>query len=247
MTAWTWQQTDRDRLAAVLPEALVVLPVGTVEQHGPHLPTGTDAMIAGAVAAAAVQRAAADAPRDLVLAPTVPFGASDHHFAFGATLSLSPETTTAVLNDLARSVAADGGRRLVLVNGHGGNRGPCHSAAASAATRHGLAVAYLDYWELFPHHAFSADPPNVPGHAGRFESALIAHLHPELVGTLPDRAAQPAVPEAANVTVHTPRLWHTIDGYTDRPAAATGTDGAAWFGALADALADRLVTLARDL
>jgi len=247
VTVWTWQETNRERLATVLPEALVVLPVGTVEQHGPHLPTGTDALIAGAVAARAADLAAATAVRDLVLAPALPFGASDHHLTYGGTLSLSPETTAAVLDDLARSVAADGGRRLVLVNGHGGNRGACHSAAATAATRHRLSVAYLDYWELFDHERFAADAPNVPGHAGRFETALVAHLRPELLGAVPDRTAQPAVPAPPGVTVHTPTLWRDIDGYTDRPADASAADGAAWFGALTEALADRLVTLARDL
>jgi creatinine amidohydrolase len=247
MTVWKWHETDRERLAEVLPEALVVLPVGTVEQHGPHLPSGTDALVAAAVAEEAARRAGPSAPRDLVLTPALPFGASDHHFVFGATLSLSPETTTAVLGDLARSVAADGGRRLAIVNGHGGNRGACHAAAATAATRHGLATAYLDYWDLFPYDRIVGDPPNVPGHAGRFETSIVAHLRPDLVGTPPDRDAQPAVPDVPGVTVHTPDLWRTIDGYTDRPADASAADGAAWFALLAAALADRLVTLARDL
>ncbi|MGH3587728.1 MAG: creatininase family protein, partial [Pseudonocardia sp.] len=101
MTVHIWNELTREQLGAVLPDALVVLPVGATEQHGPHLATGTDALVVDAVARAAV--AAAGTDRDLVLAPTLPFGASDHHLPFGGTLSLRVETMTEVVLDLARS------------------------------------------------------------------------------------------------------------------------------------------------
>lgn len=242
MALLRWNETNRVRLGELLPEALVVLPIGATEQHGPHLPTGTDAFVAEAVASAAAERAAPRARRDLVVAPVLSFGASDHHLPFGGTLSLSPETMTAVLADLARSVAADGGGRMVIVNGHGGNKGPCNSAGAVASTRYGVALAYVDYWDLFP--ADAADRPNVPGHAGAFETSLLLGLRPELVAERPDRAEQPAVPAASGVTVHANAVWGSIDGYTDRPADADADSGKRWFDALAGALADRLVTLA---
>lgn len=245
MALLRWNETNRERLDEVLPEALVVLPIGATEQHGPHLPTGTDAFVAEAVAYAAASRAADRARRDLVVAPVLSFGASDHHLPFGATLSLSPETMTAALVDLARSVAADGGGRMVIVNGHGGNKGPCNSAGAVASTRHGVALAYVDYWDLFPADAAGASVrPNVPGHAGAFETSLVLGLRPELVAERPARETQPAVPEASGVTVHANAVWGNIDGYTDRPADADADAGKRWFDALADALADRLVTLA---
>lgn len=244
MALLRWNETNRERLGDLLPDALVVLPIGATEQHGPHLPTGTDAFVAEAVASAAASRAVERTPRDLVLAPVLSFGASDHHLPFGGTLSLSPETMTAVLVDIARSVATDGGRRMVMVNGHGGNKGPCNSAGAAASTRHGVAVAYVDYWDLFP---ADADWPNVPGHAGAFETSLVLGLRPELVGERPSRGTQPAVPEASGVTVHANAAWGNIDGYTDRPADADADTGERWFDALADALADRLVTLAAVL
>lgn len=245
MTLLRWNETDRRRLGEVLPEALVVLPIGATEQHGPHLPTGTDAFVAEAVASAAAARAAGESARDLVLAPVLSFGASDHHLPFGGTLSLSTETMTSALVDLARSVAADGGRRMVIVNGHGGNKGPCNSAGAIASTRHGVALAYVDYWDLLPED--TPDRPNLPGHAGRFETSLVLGLRPELVADRPGRESQPAVPNAPGVTVHANAVWANIDGYTDRPADADADAGKRWFDALADALADRLVTLASVL
>lgn len=242
MTVHEWSELTREQLGALLPEALVVLAVGATEQHGPHLPTGTDALVVDAVVRGAA--AVADAERDLVLAPTLAFGASDHHFPFGGTLSLRVETMTEVLLDLARSVATAGGRRLLIVNGHGGNRGACHSATQRAATAHGLLAAYVDYWELLLADAppGPGDPP-VPGHAGGFESSLVAHLRPELVRELPDRPA-PAPGPAFGVTVHEQAAWARIDGFTDRPADADAAAGRRWFDACVAALATRIGGLA---
>ncbi|MFC4948200.1 creatininase family protein [Pseudonocardia sp. GCM10023141] len=245
MTTYRWAELTRERLGALLPQAWVVLPVGATEQHGPHLPTGTDALVVDAVVAAA---ATTPTGRDLVVAPTLPFGASDHHFPFGGTLSLRVETMTEVLLDLARSVHAAGGRRLFVVNGHGGNRGPCHSAAQRAATAHpGLRVAYADYWELLLADA-GPDPGGtpVPGHAGAFETSLVAHLRPELVCDLSDRPGPAAAPGPRAVTVHEQESWTRIDGFTDRPATAGADAGRQWFDACVAALAARLTALARS-
>lgn len=244
MTAYQWHTCDRIVLGSVLPESLVVLPIGAVEQHGPHLPSGTDGMIVAAVTSAAARLAAERAARDVVVAPTVPFGASDHHFPFGATLSLTSETATSVLVDLLRSVGRSGASRVLIVNGHGGNRGPCHSAAHVASTRFRLHAAYVDYWALAP--ADESGPP-VPGHAGCFETSLVQHLRPELVGTPPARPAQPAIADVGDVLIHTETVWRALDGYTDTPADAAAQAGASWFDACAAALADRIVELAAVL
>jgi creatinine amidohydrolase len=239
-----WASCTRALLSDILPEALVVLPVGATEQHGPHLPTGTDALIVSAVAGEAVRRAAGASARDLVLAPTVPFGASDHHFPFGGTLSLRTETTTSVLLDLLRSVREAGGARVLLVNGHGGNRGPCHSAAHAASTRYGLHVGYLDYWSLL---AGDPDAARIPGHAGAFETSMVSHLRPGAVGPAPAPGPRPHRPGADDVVLHSEALWRAIDGYSDQPADASAQDGARWFEACARALAARITDLAGSL
>lgn len=240
-----WDETDRETLTRVLPDALVVLPIGATEQHGPHLPTCTDALIVGSLARAAAERAAEHTSVDVVVAPVLPFGSSDHHFPYGGTLSLTPETMTAVITDVARSVGRDGGRRVVVVNGHGGNHGPGIAAAAAVSTRHDVAVAYVDYWSLLP--ASEHGGVNVPGHAGAFETSMMLRLRPELVRELPTREAQPGVPAAPDVTVSAAAVWHNIDGFTDRPMDADAEAGKRWFESLTGALADRLVTLAEVL
>ncbi|GAA3090465.1 creatinine amidohydrolase/Fe(II)-dependent formamide hydrolase-like protein [Kribbella aluminosa] len=213
MTFVRWQHTNRSTLGELLPAAIVVVPVGATEQHGPHLATGTDWILAEAVSAEAASLVHERSPRPIVLAPPVPFGASDHHLPFGGTLSLSPETLLAVLLDLARSLHADGGHRLVLVNGHGGNTGICHAAAA-ASTRYNLNVAHIDYWQLLPSQSPSPTP-TTPA--------------PE---TLPPNSPPSASPTSHGATSH----GATSDGATLDGAALGGPveDGGALGGPVED-------------
>lgn len=241
----SWRELNREILRELLPEAVVVLPIGATEQHGPHLATGTDALLAETAAARAVEAAAGDSPRALVLAPTIPVGASDHHLPFGGTLSLRPETLLAVLLDVARSVAECGGRRLVVVNGHGGNRGVCSAAAAAASVRYPIAVAYVDYWDAAA-GADLGDTP-LPGHAGGFETSLVLAVEPGWVGERAERPVVPEVPAVDGVEIQRQASWHEQAGYTDQPAHAGADKGRAWLDHLVTVLAARLVALAKSL
>lgn len=238
-----WAELNREQLNAALPQALVIMPIGATEQHGPHLATGTDALLASTVAGRAAAMAARRSSRALLLTPTVPIGASDHHFPFGGTLSLRQETLLAVLGDLARSVARCGGARLVLVNGHGGNQGICQAAAADAASEHGLAVACVDYWR------FASDPGGglIPGHAGEFETSMVLAVDPELAGVPTGRRNPPMAPAVPDTRIHSAAGWHAIDGYTDDPARADADRGKRWLNQCVHALADRFVDLAQVL
>ncbi|HJP76004.1 MAG TPA: creatininase family protein [Pseudonocardiaceae bacterium] len=238
-----WAELNREQLTAALPQALVILPIGATEQHGPHLATGTDALLASTVAGRAAAMAAQRSSRPLLLTPTLPIGASDHHFPFGGTLSFRQETLLAVLGDLARSVARCGGLRLVLVNGHGGNQGICQAAAALAATEHGLAVACVDYWR------FASDPGGglIPGHAGEFETSMVLAVDPELAGAPTGRLNPPIAPAVPDTPIHSAAGWQAIDGYTDDPARADADRGKRWLNQCVRALADRLVSLAQVL
>jgi creatinine amidohydrolase len=240
-----WQEQTRERLSTLLPDALVVLPIGATEQHGPHLATGTDALLAEAAASRAAARAAASSPRPLVLTPTLPLGASDHHLPFGGTLSLRPETLLDVLLDVIRSVAECGGRRLVIVNGHGGNRGICSAAAAAASVRFPIAVGYLDYWDAAAEADLRGTP--LPGHAGGFETSLVLAVAPHWVGERTERVDVPSVPAVDGIELHRQASWHEQGGFTDEPARATAEMGREWLDHLVDRLADRLVELAKAL
>ncbi len=217
-----WAESTREEIATLAPEALVVLPVGTTEQHGPHLATGTDALLATAVAERAA--AAATRPATILLAPTLAYGASEHHLPFGGTLSLRVETLGAVLGDLLASAAAAGARRVVVLNGHGGNAAACAIAVDEAARSHGLIAATALFADLAADGAVEGP---IRGHAGVFETSMVLALDGELVRL--DRASPSpggaARSRPAGLVVGEPGRWQELGGWTDRPNEATPERG----------------------
>ena len=153
----TWTEVERGARRAV------IVPLGSLEQHGPHLPLDTDTRIAVAVAvAAAVQRSG------VAVAPPVAFGASGEHDAFPGTVSIGTAALADVLVELGRDVSRHWDAML-LVNAHGGN----HDAVAAALRR-------LE-GEGKPCAAFSVSPRNADAHAGRAETSMLLHLDPAAV------------------------------------------------------------------
>src|SRR5437870_6667719 len=147
MTASRWVELSREDVSALAAEAVLVLPLGATEQHGPHLPTSTDALVVGALAWEAAQRVKG---LTIVVAPTLTYGASHHHLPFGGTLSLTNESLLAVLRDLLASAATDGFTRVFLLNGHGGNAAIARVAATEEARRLGISIGFASYWDLAP-------------------------------------------------------------------------------------------------
>ncbi len=206
-----WDALTREEIAELAPEALFVLPVGTTEQHGPHLATCTDALIAAAVAERAA--AAASRPETILLAPTLAYGASDHHLPFGGTLSLGVDTFELVLADLLASAASAGVRRAFVLNAHGGNAAACAVAVAEASREHGLIAATSLIGALV----------DGSGHAGIFETSLVLALAPDRVRM--ERATPspggPARTRPPGLVVAEPGRWEELDGYTDTPDQAS--------------------------
>jgi creatinine amidohydrolase len=223
-TVLRWDRLTRDQIAALAPDALVVVPVGSTEQHGPHLATGTDAALVTEIARRSAE--AAVRPETILLAPTLAYGASDHHLPFGATLSLSVETFGLVLGDLLASAARAGCRRVFVLNGHGGNTASCAIAVSEAARAHELLCATGIYSQLLD--PTSIDAP-IPGHAGRFETSLMLVVAPD--GVQPDEA-RPSPGGAARtlprgLVVADPSRWGELEGFTDRPETASADVGEA--------------------
>jgi mycofactocin precursor peptide peptidase len=141
----------------------LIVPLGSLEQHGPHLPLDTDTRIAVAVAGGTAARRPG-----VVVAPPIAFGSSGEHAAFPGTLSIGTGALTEVLVELGRD-ASRHWDALLFVNGHGGN----HDAMADA-------VARLT-GEGRPCAAFSVAPQGADAHAGRTETSLLLHLDPGAV------------------------------------------------------------------
>ncbi|HET7450405.1 MAG TPA: creatininase family protein [Gaiellaceae bacterium] len=241
-TVLRWDALTRDEVAAAAPGALLVVPTGTTEQHGPHLATGTDAFIAEAVA----ERAAAVAaePETVLIAPTLPYGASHHHLPFGGTLSLSVDTFQRVLADLLESAAAAGCTRVFVLNAHGGNAHACASAVAEASRLHGIVAATALVSDLVDPEA--VDGP-LRGHAGSFETSLMLALAANRVR--PDRASAspggPARRRARGLVVAEPGRWQELDGFTDRPDEATAARGEQALAACVEAAAAAFAEVAQ--
>jgi creatinine amidohydrolase len=173
MEEMTWPEV-RDALRDA---KLAILPVGSQEQHGPHMALSVD--IAGAEAFA---RLLAEQVHPLaLLAPPLKFGISLHHMPFPGTLTLQPETFESVLMDVAASLREHGIRRLFVVNGHGGNQNALGVASAKLRRDLGVRMAYT-LWPVIGGMAVAdlAKGRRV-GHACLFETSVMMHLRPDLV------------------------------------------------------------------
>lgn len=225
-------ELTREDAARLAPECLLVLPIGSTEQHGPHLPAGTDALHGEAVARRAADVAAADIP--VVVAPTLAYGSSEHHLPFGATLSLDSDTLYRVLVSIGRTAAASGFRRLFVLNGHGGNHEIAQVAVRDLVLRHPLHAAAGSWWQVGWDDLVAAgahDIGRLPGHSGAFETAAVRALAPHLVDEAavpPGKPFTPSDPRNAQAPWRTELhgSWTAIDGWSDDPGRGDAAAGA---------------------
>lgn len=157
----------------------VILPVGAVEQHGPHMPLFTDALIVQSLVAGALERLPKDHPF-YYLYPLA-YSYSMEHADFAGTVTLSAQTTMSVLMDIAQSLARSGFRKLVFLNGHGGNVGLLHVTAREIHIKTGLWVFVIHGGSLAPEGLFDAKERAEGIHAGASETSLVMSLMPEWV------------------------------------------------------------------
>lgn len=167
-------------------KTVLVIPLGSVEQHGHHLPLGTDTMLAHALALSAAERLSGK----VVVLPPPWYGFSAHHMRFPGSITLSHKTLMAMVEDVVASLARHGFTRVLLLNGHGGNNGVVDVLASVLGHRHygKMRIAGLTYFALAaPVIAeLRRSKAGGMGHACEFETAMIMHIRPDLVAA--DRA-----------------------------------------------------------
>lgn len=180
---WHWHDLTAPQIARSAADAVTILPIAATEQHGPHLATGTDTIIADAIL-----RELHNHPPDsglYIRLPTLAVGASDHHIAFGGTVSLSPILFCQVLVEQVRCLAAQGHRRILIINSHGGNIAPMQTALAEVAVElheKRIVAAGLSYWQL-ARESWDAIPElagRALTHACEFETSMIYAARPDL-------------------------------------------------------------------
>lgn len=245
MTRFLHRLSTTDIAAIGKEAALVVQPIGAVEQHGPHLPVMTDAYVAERIAALAADVAGTG----VWLLPPLHYGKSTEHLGWAGTMSLSSETLLAVLRDVGRSVAASGFTRLAFVNGHGGNPALLDVAARDIRTETGLLVFPVTTGRLGVPPGIGLPDAEFSIHGGHVETSVMLHLAPDAVRM--DRAVAggtqlPALyPAGGELSLEgaLPTAWVsddlTTNGVIGDPRSATAEIGKEivghWTGRLATA------------
>jgi creatinine amidohydrolase len=176
-----WQDLTTTDFKLVDPERVIaLLPVAAIEQHGPHLPLATDALINDGIVRAALERLP---PRPVCLVlPALSVGASLEHQSFEGTLTVAADVVSAVWLDVGRSVARAGIRKLILFNTHGGQKALLDAVALRLRAELSMLVVRATYFSFgAPPGLFDAQEVVHDIHGGEVETSLLLHLHPKLV------------------------------------------------------------------
>lgn len=237
--------------------SILVVPVGSIEQHGPHMPVATDIILADSVARGGASVATDDGVPILVT-PPVWTGSSDHHRHWGGTISLEVGTLLTVLDQISRTALENGFDAVFFCNGHGGNSAIVNAATKVVGTAHpAVEVIATTYYFLAEPIAEEIRDSRYGGmsHAGEFETSLVLHLAPELVRedeyAVDYREEPKGGYEGAfhDFFSHGPlSVYRAADsqegpGTTGDPTVATAEKGAAIYEFLVEELADLFVRI----
>ncbi len=199
-----------------------IIAVGSCENHGFHLPFGTDTFVSSMLA-----EKVAEQVDGLLVLPPVNVGMSQHYAHFPFSLTLQPETLIAVLKDILESTVKNGIEKIFIMNGHDGNIAPIEIAARAIKLAHpNVRIATLDAWwvtagKLLPGDTFEVW--NGLGHAGEGETSIGLALFPELIEMEYAKGVVPNLPEHVEIKWNFAELTNT--GATGDPSKATVAKG----------------------
>jgi len=245
-----WAELTTTDFAELDPERTIALaPLGAIEQHGPHLPLATDAIIAEEIARLGAERATAD----VLVLPTSMIGKSNEHLAYPGTLTFETETLLHLWTETAESVHRAGLRKIVFLNAHGGQPQVMQIVARDLRVRHAMLAVYANAWDCgYPEDLLPAGESRHGIHGGQSETSLMLHLRPALVRMDRARDFRPATMEIEAAyrrlrLVGSPGAgWMAQDlhpeGVAGNAAAATAETGRH----IAESLADGLATLIEE-
>jgi len=239
----TWEEvSDLDPA-----RTLAILPVGATEAHGPHLPLSTDVLISDAMARAGAERLS-EAGYDVLVLPALAYSPAAFASGFAGTISLSPQTATAVIVEIAQGLAAHGLRRVVLANSHfdPANIQSLYDAVARCEERGDAELIYPDLTRRPWVARLTDEFRSGACHAGQFEGSVVLAERPDLVRD-DIRATLPPNPKSLSVAIRDgKRSFEEAGGdraYFGEPAAATAAEGERTIAELGQILAE--ATLAK--
>lgn len=224
--------------------AVVIVPLGATEQHGPHLPTQVDWRLAYEIALRAAR--AMPAPWRALVTPALPFGMSEHHMSLGGTITLDFATMSALVGCVVRSAARHGFKRIFVLNGHGGNIAALETIVTELTVALRLPLACGTYWQI------AAEPiRRILQHQGQVlhaceaETSMMLAVAPDLVDAANLAAAAGPAGLDESAFGEQPRRWKsfaeiTPNGTIGNPARATAAKGEKLLELAADALVKRL-------
>ena len=224
---------------------VAILPWGATEAHNYHLPYGTDVYECDYFAAESARLAAA-AGASVIALPTVPFGVNTGQLDIPLCINMNPSTQALVLRDVVASLDQQGIRKLLILNGHGGNDFRQMIRELQPATR--VFLSAVNWWQIVDGREFFED---LGDHAGELETSVMLHCAPDLVRPLTEagdgKARRPRVTAMSEGWAWAPRRWTevTADTGIGDPRAATADKGARYASAVTSKLAELLKELAQ--
>ncbi len=242
MTEVEWRRLRADELReAATRDAIVIFPVASLEQHGPHLPVETDTMIGEAVAIRTARGIEARGARALVL-PVLWAGLSEHHMPFGGTITLGLAAFSAVIEDVCRSVLRHGFRRIALSNSHGGNENALRTLTDELTVKLRVPIVQFTYPSAAqPAIAALLTTQTGVRHACEAETAMMLALRPDLVAhdRIPPRSNAPSEGDKGLYRWRSFAV-RTETGVMGNPDAASAEQGERLLEAIGEALAAKL-------
>jgi len=204
--------------------AVVIIPLGATEQHGPHLPTQVDWRLAYEVSLAAARRM--QSVQRALVTPAIPFGMSEHHMSLGGTITLNYAAMAAVVGCVVRSAARHGFRRIFVLNGHGGNIAALETIITELTVELQLPLACGTYWQMASDAIKSIlEQQSAVLHACEAETSMLMALSPETVLPPGPDLAAPLVPGLSAIAGVNPGVYRWQQLQTRSPL---GLIGQAW-------------------
>jgi creatinine amidohydrolase len=244
---WARMTAPDLRETAARAGALAILPAGSLEQHGPHLPVITDTASANAASIAAARLVAEDPiPVPVAVLPGLWLGLSEHHLPFGGTISVDYAAYRAILESIVRSLRALGFARLLIVNGHGGNIDPLAVASRELAVAYNFPIVATTPWFLAPAKiAAIFESDTAPKHACEGETSVMMAIARDIVKEHKLDEAMQQAPTPVQAPAGFSRFYSfseraPITGTWGDPRTATAEKGARFLAVQAEALAEAI-------